>query len=170
MSLRREIPVSQEIEPVGLDLRDLFHILITNKLRIGAVTAVATLLTFGLAFLLPKWYRATTVILPPEQSDLMSNLSLAQRAFSKFSNFGTLPDYFTPADIYKAILSSRTIQEEVVTSHDLMHVYKIRSMEKAINELRSNTRVKLNADGTIAVSAEDRSPVRAAEIANTYVS
>ena len=132
-------------------------------------TVIATLATLGIGFLLPRWYRATAVILPPEESDLMANMAMAQRALTRFPAFGILEDYFTPADIYKAVLGSRTVQEEVIGQYGLQQVYKIKSMEKTIKAFKTHYKVKLNADGTIQVSVEDKSPVRAAEMANTMV-
>lgn len=153
-------------EPEGLDMRSLLRAMWRDRVRIAAGTVLAAVLTFGVALLLPKSYTATAVILPPEESDLLSNMSLAQRALSKFPRFGILDDYFTPADIYKAILVSRTVQEAVVTEFDLRRVYGRPSLEKAIRAFKDHARVRLNPDGTIAVSVEDRDPKRAAAIAN----
>src|SRR5262245_10595707 len=96
-----------------LDLQGLMRSVWRNRLRVLACALIAGLLTLGVAYTLPRWYRATAVILPPDESDLLSNMSMAQRALSKFPAFGVLPDIYTPADQFKAILMSRTVQEEV---------------------------------------------------------
>jgi uncharacterized protein involved in exopolysaccharide biosynthesis len=156
-------------EPRGLDLRRLMAAVWRERRLVMLATLIATLVTLGIAFLLPPWYKATVVILPPEESDLMANMALAQRALTRFPAFGILEDYFTPADIYKAVLGSRTVQEEVIAKFDLQKVYKIKSREKTVKEFKTHYKVKLNPDGTIQVSVEDRSPVRAAEMANTMM-
>ena len=156
-------------EPRGLDLRRLMSAVWRERRLVILATVIATLVTLGIGFLLPRWYLGTAVILPPEESDLMANMAMAQRALTRFPAFGILEDYFTPADIYKAVLGSRTVQEEVIEQYDLQKTYKIKSMEKTIKEFKSHYKVKLNPDGTIQVSVEDRSPVRAAEMANTMV-
>jgi len=125
--------------------------------------------TLGVTFLLPKWYTASAVILPPEENDLLSNMSLAQRALTKFPAFGILDDYFTPADVYKAILGSRTVQEELVHRFDLQRVYHKQSMELTLKELTRNTHIKMNPDGTIKVSVDDHDPQRSADMANGYL-
>ena len=153
----------------GMDLRPLFGVWWRHRWTLVGTAVLAAALTLAITFVLPKWYRATAVILPPEESDLISNMSMAQRALTKFPAFGILSDYFTPADIYKAILQSRTVQEEVVRAHDLQRVYHQRSLEKTIKALRGNTKVKLNPDGTIAISVDDRDRVRAAAMANSYL-
>jgi len=137
--------------------------------RIAITCLAASLLTLAVAFLLPRWYRAQAVILPPEESDLLSNMSLAQRALTKFPAFGILTDYYTPADVYKAVLLSRSVQEEVVQRFDLMRTYHLRSLEKTIKALKGHYRVKLNPDGTISVSVEDRDPRHAAQMANAFL-
>ena len=155
--------------PGSLDLRPLFARVWDQRATVMAVTVGAALLTLGIAFLLPKSYRATAMILPPEDSDLLSNMSLAQRALSKFPAFGILNDYFTPADIFKAILLSRTVQEEIVRKFDLQKVYRQKSKEKTLKALKNHYKVKLNADGTIAVSVDDKDARRAAAMANTFI-
>ncbi len=166
MSVR---PFERSSEPAesasGVDLRTMGRQVWRERARVGAVTLAAMLLTLGIAFLLPKWYRATAVILPPEEADLLSNLTMAGRALSKFPTFGELGEYFTPADIFKAILKSRTVQESVVDQFQLMKVYHLGSREKTLKALGRNTGVKLAPDGTITVSVEDRDPKRAAAMA-----
>jgi uncharacterized protein involved in exopolysaccharide biosynthesis len=169
MEAHRGTSLAPGPEPGGLDLRDVFRVVWARRIPILAASAVAAALMLGIAFLLPKWYRATAVILPPEETDLLGNMSLAQRALTKFPAFGILTDYFTPADIFKAVLSSRSVQEEVVERFDLQRVYKQKSLEKTLKELKSNYRVRLNPDGTIAVSVDDRDRQRAAGMANAFL-
>src|SRR5207247_1407901 len=52
---------------------------------------------------------------------------------------------------------------------DLEHVYRQKSMELTLKALAANTRIKLNPDGTIRVGVLDRSPQRAADMANAYL-
>ena len=151
----------------GLDLRDVFETAARHRGTLLGAAVAAAVITLAVTFALPKWYRATAVILPPEESDLLSNMSLAQRALTKFPSFGILSDYFTPADVYKAILQSRTVQEDIVRAFDLQSVYHQRSLEKTLKALRGNTKVRLNPDGTIAISVEDMSPQRAAGCDNS---
>ena len=153
----------------GVNLAPFLAMLWANRARLLGVTFAAGALTLAIAFAMPRWYRSTAVILPPDESDLLSNLSLAQRALTKFPTMGVLPDIFTPADIFKAILQSRTVQEEVVRKYDLKVVYRQKSLEKTLRKLKDNTRVKLNADGTISISVDDRDPKRAAAMAGTYL-
>jgi len=159
-------PVS---ETPGIDLRAILGTLRRRWRFVFGTGLAAGVLTLSVTFVLPKWYTATAVILPPEESDLLSNMSLAQRALTKFPAFGILEDYFTPADVYKAILGSRTVQEELVQRFDLQRVYGKKSMEVTLKQLVRNTKIKMNPDGTIKVSVDDRDPKRAAAMANGYL-
>jgi len=171
-ALRREPqpdPAHITGEPAEMDLGVVLSAVWRERVRIAITCVAAALVTLGIAFLLPRWYRAQAVILPPEESDLLSNMSLAQRALTKFPAFGILTDYYTPADVYKAVLLSRSVQEEVVQRFDLMRTYHLRSLEKTIKALKGHYRVKLNPDGTISVSVEDRDPQHAAQMANAFL-
>lgn len=152
-----------------MDLQPVFASVWKHRAGIARATFGAALLTLVIAFVLPRWYRSTAVLMPPEESDLFSNMAFAQRALTKFPAFGVLDDYFTPADTYKAILASRTVQEAIVDQFHLLTVYKLKSREKAVKELKGHVKVKLNPDGTIAISVEDRDKQRAADMANAYV-
>jgi uncharacterized protein involved in exopolysaccharide biosynthesis len=159
----------ERLEPGGLDLGVVLSAAWRERGRIVITCLIASALTLGVSFLLPRWYRAQAVILPPEESDLASNMSLAQRALTKFPAFGILTDYYTPADVYKAVLSSRTVQEEISKRFDLQHIYHQKSPEKTLKALKGHYRVKLNPDGTISVSVEDRNPGRAAQMTNAFL-
>ena len=153
----------------GLDIRAVMVAAWRERGRIAVTTVATALITLGIAFLLPRWFRAQAVILPPEESDLLSNMALAQRALTKFPAFGILSDYFTPADIFKAVLLSRSVQEALVDRFDLQNLYKQKSRENTLKTLKAHYRVKLNPDGTISVTVEDRDPRRAAQMANAFL-
>jgi tyrosine-protein kinase Etk/Wzc len=165
----RHEPEPIRVEQGGLDLGMVLLAAWRERLRIAVTCVAAALITLGIAFLLPRWYRAQAVIMPPEESDLLSNMSFAQKALTKFPAFGILTDYYTPADVYKAVLLSRSVQEEVVKRFDLQRIYHQKSLEKTIKALKPHYRVKLNPDGTIAVSVEDRDARRAAQMANAFL-
>jgi tyrosine-protein kinase Etk/Wzc len=151
------------------DLAILLRRLGRNAGRVVAFAVLAGALAFAAGFLLPRWYRATAVILPPDESDLLGNLGMASRALGKFPTLGSIGEYFTPADIYKATLKSRMAQEYVAKRFDLQSVYRLRSRERTLKVLSLRTSVRLSPDGTISVSVDDRDPTRAAGMAEAYL-
>ena len=154
--------------PAGLDLVRLAARVWARRRSVIVATAAGLAVALVIVFLLPNWFRATVVLLPPDDSDLLSNLNMAHRALSKFPQFGQLGEYFTPADVFKATLKSRMAGDYVVDRFDLQKVYKLKSREKTLKTLEGLTNVTLMPDGTIALAVEDRDPRRAAEMANAY--
>ena len=152
-----------------LDLRPLVRRAWAQRRRVIATTVVAAVLGVLVSMLVPKWYRSSAVILPPEETDITANLGVMGRALSKFPALGEFGEYTTPADIYKAILRSRTVQGDLIDRFHLMDVYRMRSREMAMKRLAKSTGVKLNPDGTIEVYVEDRDPRRAAALAGGMI-
>lgn len=148
---------------------DLIQRVWAEKWRIAGLALAAGLVALGIAFLMPKWYRATATILPPEDTDIFSSLTFGQRALSKFPAYGIMGDYFTPADVFRAILRSQTVQIGVVDRFDLQKVYKLKSREKTIKALSKRYKVTLAAEGTISVAVEDKDPRRAANMAMAFL-
>jgi len=131
---------------------------------------VAGLAAFGLAFLIPPTYTATTTLLPPQQqqssaSSLLSSLgSLAGLAGGAASGLRT------PADQYVALMQSATVSDRVVDQFKLRDVYDQKYRVDARRELAQNIHITVGKkDGLITVEVDDKSPQRAAEMANRYV-
>jgi len=140
-----------------------------RRMRVAATSLGAGVLAVLISLPFPNWYRASAVMLPPQDTDISSALNIGERTLTKFPAFGVLGEYFTPADIFKAILKSRTVLEDVTDRFDLGRVYRLKSREQTLNALRSHSDVKLAADGTITVSVEDRDPRRAAAMAMEFL-
>jgi tyrosine-protein kinase Etk/Wzc len=147
--------------PLG-DVTRHWKMLVLNAVIAGAVM-------FGLTFLMPSWYRSTVVILPPEETEQLSTGLNIQRFLSRMPSLGALPSYYTPSDIYRAILASRTVHEAVIRRFGLMDEYRQKSMERTLVAFRPHVRVTLAPDGTIAVAVEDHSRERAAQVANSMI-
>jgi len=121
--------------------------------------------------LLPNWYRATTSILPPERESSFMGLasSLLQGMGALGGQEMVLPAFATPSHVYASILKSRTVVEAVVTQHDLKRRYGARTMDDAVKECLSHTRVKVGPEGFVILSFEDTNRQRAADVANSFV-
>lgn len=138
-----------------------------RRRMVVATTTLATVIMAATAFLLPKWYRAEAVLLPPSEEE--SGLKLT----SLLRGIGVpglkVPTQASPADVFIAIMESRTVNQEIVERFDLMSQYKVKYMADAIKELGSNTSFKLNDSGTITISVEARTPQLAADMTNAYI-
>ncbi len=131
-------------------------------LNVGILTVVALLVSL----VLPKWYSAKAVLLPPTEEE--SSLSLSQLLPRGLGGV-KLPGAPTLSDVFVSVLKSRSVGDRLVARFDLVRRYKLPDTEKALKELNSHTTLALGDEGTISISVEDRDPKTAAAMANAYV-
>ncbi len=145
---------------------------------IAVATTVFVVLGIVLALLLPKEYQGVASVLPSQKSAMLGMLGTGVG-----STVSSLAKQFAPlvgggetqigsGFSYLAILNSRDAMARVVKKFDLTAVYSIgdSSVDKAIKELRSNTDFQIDKYGAVIVKVFDESPVRAAAMANYFVS
>jgi len=121
-----------------------------------------------LSFLLPKWYRAETTLMPPADQSIGALGLTSMLGDLPLGEFG-LPGMTGQTEIFKAILESRTVARAVIETHDLMEVYRKDNLEFAIQTLYDHTSIDITEEGLIEISVEERSPELAAAIANSFV-
>src|SRR5271165_2725911 len=158
-----------EIE--GQDKPDVIEVLLVlarEKKRILLVTfAVAVLATVVVLFL-PKMYTATTTILPPQQKQSSLNSMLGQ--IGALAGLGASDlGLKNPADLFVAMLTSRTIEDTLINRFDLRKVYGVKRYQDARKKLERHSEVIATKEGLISISVTDHEPRRAADMANVYV-
>src|SRR5271157_6046973 len=113
-----------EIE--GQDKPDVIEILLVlarEKKPILLVTVAVAVLATIVVFLLPNMYTATTTILPPEQKQSSLNSMLGQ--IGALAGLGASDlGLKNPADLFVAMLTSRTIEDSLINRFDLRKVYR----------------------------------------------
>jgi len=149
------------------ELADLWDRIWARRRGIGALVGIATLVTVVVALLLPPWYRAQAVLLPP--SEEQSGFGIASLVRGLAMPGVRIPTEATPADVFVAILQSRTVSEQVVKRFDLQRHYHRKLLGDAVGELHRHAGFKLSAAGTLEISVEDHDRRRAADMANAYV-
>jgi len=131
----------------------------------------ATILSVAGSFLLPKWYKSTTSLIPPKNQGLLgiSGISALLRevvpgATNKLAGQQTAYNYL-------AIVNSRRAAEAMIQRFGLMEVYGIEdhSVEKAVEEFHDNFAVEVTEEGTVVLWTYDKDSLRAAEMANYMV-
>ena len=155
-------------EAQSLNVLKIVSLILKWKKLILLNFVVITSTVIVVSFLLPKWYKASTVVLPAENDDMLSNLaggsmlmkSLTSLPIGKLGNKQSFDDL--------AILNSRSSMESLVSEFDLMNNYKIKnqSLETAVKELRANCEFTPKDDGSIIIDVWDKDPIRAADMAN----
>ena len=130
---------------------------------------IICIITAIISLIIPKWYRATAALLPPEGgsldalniSSLVSNLPIGGLGLGLGA---------TPASNYVAILKSRTVRQEIVERFNLQNIYDKEDIEKTLEELDNNIDIYIAEEGQIVIEVLDKVPVRSADMANTFVS
>ena len=167
----------ENIEPTNNQVRksellDYFLVFLRWRKLIVTNIAVVTLLAAAVSFLLPKWYKATSAILPPKEQDALglAGGSSVLRNIAGVQKLGGLGQKMGAYN-YLAVLNSRSAMEMVAKTFDLVNVYDIgdSSMERTIKALRDNVEFVYQDDEYITIEVMDRDPQRAADMANYFV-
>ncbi len=140
-----------------------------RRFVMGNVFAV-TVFAIVVSLLLPKHYKATATILPPDNERSLTGLmglSLGHiaEAVSSFS----LPIMATPSDLYASIMKSDTILLGVIDRLQLQEEYDSETRSQAVLELRDHFTVKVEPEGIIRVTVDAKRPELCADIANSMV-
>lgn len=148
-------------------LLDYYVELYQNRKRLLINFLIVAIVGGVVAFLLPKWYKATTTILPPSQQFGGFSMSALQSALpmGALSFLGGGDETLT----YVAILESYSAMEAVAKKFNLTELYEAEHIQKTVTMLRSNVDIELSPEGTIIVEVYDTDPHRAADIANAFV-
>jgi uncharacterized protein involved in exopolysaccharide biosynthesis len=139
--------------------------------RVTAIGFVAAILT---AFLIPKRYTTTTRLMPPDAqsaSSMMMLAGLAQRAGNGLGAVaGDLLGMKSSGALFVGVLQSETVENRLIQQFDLKKVYGTRYQQEARKKLGENTSIQEERkSGIITIGVTDRSPARAADLANAYV-
>lgn len=136
---------------------------------IVGIVVVSVIVAVVVSLLLPKWYQATALILPPK------NVSFSTGGMTQLAEVAnvveglSLPVMVTPSDVYARMLTSRTIAEHIIDSFDLHTKYKTGNRLETYLALMTHARFEVTDEGLLRVSVEDRDPKVAADIANAFV-
>jgi uncharacterized protein involved in exopolysaccharide biosynthesis len=134
---------------------------------LNLIVVLATAVIISLV--LPKWYTSQISLLPPENQGMDSFSVMSMISSDLPSNFSKLTNFKTAADLYVAIIKSRNVREGVIRKMDLIQVYKAINIEEALEKLNDLTFVDRSEEQIISIKVTDRSAIRAAQIAQTYV-
>jgi len=126
----------------------------------------------ALALLVPKRYESTARLMPPDsQSGTgMAVLAAISGRAGSLPGVNDLLGVKTTGSLFVGVLGSRTIQTRLVDQFDLRRVYRVRRSEDACRELADTTHISEDRkSGIIILAVTDRSPERAAALANAYI-
>lgn len=152
----------------GFSITDVLVLLGQEKKRLFAITAIGTAFSLGVALLVPRYYVARTLLLPPQQSSAAANALAQLGAMGSMASIAT--GVKTPEEMYVALLKSRSVQDEVIKKFDLQKRYELNSLEAT--RLRLNSRMSISSDrksGFITIEGDDRDAQFSAQLVNEHV-
>ncbi|UCC44221.1 MAG: hypothetical protein JSU65_14100 [Candidatus Zixiibacteriota bacterium] len=141
-------------------------------LRRGLILGLVILGAVGSAvvsLLLPKWYEAEALLLPPKDASLPTVGSADLADLASLTGGVQLPVMVTPSDIYARMLSSRAIIDSIIVQFDLRSRYRTSNMVETRNALLGHARFRVTEEGLVSIRVEDREPAGAAELVNGFV-
>jgi len=159
--LTREEAIEDEISLLDLAITLAKHkkIILGAPLLVAVVAAVVTLF-------IPNIYTADTQIMPPQQ---LSSASAMLNQLGALSGMAGAASIKNPNDTYIAMLKSRTLQDGMIRRFKLQSVYRAKTPGATRLTLAGVTKISSGKDGLITVQVDDKSPQRAAMLANGYV-
>ncbi len=136
-------------------------------------TVIGLALFALIAFLIPVRYEAVARLMPPDQVNssgaLMSALMASGGDLIASLGGSALGMHNSGATIV-GILNSRTVQDDIVKEFDLKKVYDEKRLEDARLVLEKRSSISEDRkSGIITIAIQDRSPERAAKLAQAYV-
>lgn len=151
-------------------------LLLWNHRRILArVTAISLAISLAIAFLIPKQYKSTASIMPPDEqgSRAMMLAALASRSggLGALSGLaGSLVGGHSSAALFEDLLRSGTVSDHLITRFNLQHVYHKRYRVDAAKHLAHVTTISEDKkSGVISITVEDTNRIRARDLTQAYL-
>jgi uncharacterized protein involved in exopolysaccharide biosynthesis len=151
------------------------RLLWNERTFLARASAVGLVAAAAIAFLIPSRFTSTARLMPPDQgpgSGGMAMLSaLAGKADSALGSLGgELLGLKTTGDLFIGILQSRTVEDDLIAKFDLRKEYGAKRWESARKALAGRTAVSQDRKSEIiTIAVTDRSPQRAQQMAQEYV-
>jgi uncharacterized protein involved in exopolysaccharide biosynthesis len=150
------------------DLIEVLLVLAREKKPVLLVTVGVVLVATIVVLLLPSTYTATTTILPPQPKQSALNSMIGQIGVITGLSASDL-GLKNPADLFVAMLTSRTIEDNLIDRFDLRKVYGVKRYQDARKKLEKRSEIVATKEGLISIATTDPDPKRSADIANAYV-
>jgi uncharacterized protein involved in exopolysaccharide biosynthesis len=146
-----------------------------HRRKLALVTGIALLVSLAISFSIPKEYKSTASIMPPDEqgSSAMLLAALAGRS-GQLGTLGSLASGLlgghTSTALFVDLLQSGTVSGHLIDRFDLQRVYRKRYRIDTAKHLARCTKITEDKkSGVITIVVEDRSRVRARDLAQGYL-
>jgi len=171
MNIESLNPAAQESESLRGSLLSLLRLASKRKKLVRATMLIVVSLGLSASLLLPNRYKATIVILPPQQGASSGAAMMAQ-----LGNLGAMASgagglgIKNPNDLQVALLKSVSVENAMVERFHLQSLYHRKYLSATRKRLESATTIDNGLkDGLIRLSVTDGDPRLAAALANGWV-
>lgn len=131
---------------------------------------LVALAALGVTFMLTPSFTARTSFLPPQQQQQGVTASALASLGALSGLAGAASGLRLPSDQYLALLQSTALTDRLIDEFKLLEVYDESYRVEARRELAKHVRLSAGKkDGLITIEVDDRSPQRAADLANRHV-
>jgi tyrosine-protein kinase Etk/Wzc len=155
-------------EPSSGNLWILLEAVAKRRGLVYGIVLTATIIAIAVTFILPKWYEANALLLPPkDSSSTIDQLSKLSEMVSVTGGLN-LPVMVTASDIYAKILQSRTVTDRIVERFKLADRYDTHTQQDTYLALLSHCDFRVTAEGLVSIRVEDKDPKMAADMANAF--
>ena len=153
----------------GMTLGEVFEALRRHWRLLALGPLAAGLVSVGVTALIAPTFTASTTFLPPQQAQSAAASALA--SLGPLAGLaGGAAAVRNSSDQYVSLMQSVTVSDRIIDQFKLMDVYNTKLRLDTRISLANNVRITLGKkDGLISVAVDDKSPQRAADMANRYV-
>jgi tyrosine-protein kinase Etk/Wzc len=167
-------------------LRDLIRAMWRVKWHIIWTTLLVMSATATVSLMMPKIYRASATLVPPEVDVEWPTADGMKTRFGAAALGGAIRPNNSATDIIAGILKSRRVALAVIKRFNLTELYPSEAVIKLsklpwqeegstgkltdiLEELADRTEVKVTKDGLLTISVDDHNPQRAADMVQCYL-
>jgi tyrosine-protein kinase Etk/Wzc len=133
-----------------------------------AFVLIVALIALGISFFLPRWYRARTTLLPPQEGTTPYGALASLIESSALGKVGLVATS-SPSDTYVEILKSRVVREAIVRRFDLQQHYRQANLDLCLKQFDQHLKVGVMQSRAIELTFEDKDPKFAAQVANAVI-
>jgi uncharacterized protein involved in exopolysaccharide biosynthesis len=145
-----------------------------HRKLLARVTIISLIASLAIAFIIPKQYKATASIMPPDQQGSGTMMLAALLGHGGLGSLGSLASGLfgghTTTALFVNLLESETVRGHLIDRFNLQHVYRSRYRITTAKRLAHRTKITDDKkSGVITIEVEDTDPVRARDLAQAYL-
>lgn len=155
-----------------IDLLDLIYPIVKNKNFIIKTTLYAFFLSAVISLLLPKIYKSTAKILPPQNQTSMSQQLLGQLAGFAGMAGSSIPSVKDNGEMYSDFLKSNYVIDYVIDKNDLFKVYKLKTDDRESLRKKVSDSIIIESNkksGILTIGYLDRDPILSCKIVGSLI-